>query len=143
MNMPKFQSKHPPYGLLLALDGYGAPSEVCADPLVLSNFLERFPGEIGMRALGCPEIVHVDEPGVRGLSGFTFIIESHISVHTYEERGFISVDVYSCRSFDIEFATARIVDTFNLVSFETKVLTRGRHFNNPSFSKIPRPHLRP
>jgi S-adenosylmethionine decarboxylase len=117
------------YGLLLTIDGYGASYELCADAGGLYRLLEKLPALIGMRPLGLPHVVSVEETGIAGLSGFTFIMESHISIHTYQERGFVTADVYSCKNFDTEIAADYIARYFKIASFETNVLTRGKKFH--------------
>jgi hypothetical protein len=79
------------YGLLLTFDGYGADAARCTDEQLLLKVLRELPALIQMRRLGEPHLVRVDEPGIAGLSGFTFIMESHISIHTYAERGFVTL----------------------------------------------------
>lgn len=116
------------YGLQLTFDGYGASKELCGNAALVHRMLDEMPARIGMRPLGSPHVVHVDEPGIRGLSGFRFIMESHISIHTYEERGFITVDIYSCKAFDAEKAAQLIARTFDVASYEHSVLLRGKRF---------------
>lgn len=116
------------YGLLLAFDGYGVPIECSGDASRLKNFLYSFPATIAMRRLDEPRVVSVDEPGIRGLSGFTFIMESHVSVHTYTEQGFVTVDIYSCKDFDTERATKLLAEFFETTSYHTHTLVRGRSF---------------
>lgn len=126
------QMTHPTgtaYGLLLTFDGYGASRELCANTGHLIRVLKALPDQIGMRRLGEPHTVRVDEPGIAGLSGFTFIMESHVSIHTYEERGFVTVDVYSCKDFDTTRATSFIASAFHIASYETNVIVRGTRFN--------------
>jgi len=36
------------------------------------------------------------DPG--GWSGFVIIAESHISIHTFPARRFVSIDVYTCKN---------------------------------------------
>ncbi len=37
-------------------------------------------------------------PGPGGVTGFLVLAESHLSVHTYPERGFAALDLYCCRA---------------------------------------------
>lgn len=128
------------YGLLLAFDGYGASKTRCANTGMLYRFLYDLPGAIGMRRLGFPHIVRVDEPGVRGLSGFTFLMESHVSIHTYEERGFVTADIYSCKAFDADAVAAMLATYFATKTYTTKKVIRGRDFgsDDPRLRKRPR-----
>ncbi|KND50389.1 MAG: hypothetical protein AB202_01895 [Parcubacteria bacterium C7867-007] len=118
-----------PYGLLLTFDGYGSPTEITYNKDFLYKLLQDLPPAIGMRALGKPHIVSVDEPGIAGISGFTFIMESHISIHTYSERGFVTIDIYSCKDFNTELAASLLQKAFQVEFFETQTLVRGRNFN--------------
>jgi len=59
---------------------------------------------------GGTEVLGGKDPG--GFSGFVIIQESHISIHTFPKRGFVTIDVYSCKQFDsqkiIEFLNAEL-----------------------------------
>jgi len=118
------------YGLLLTFDGYGADTARCKDVGRLYAFLYDLPQAIGMRRLGYPHIVSVTEAGIRGLSAFTFIMESHISIHTYEERGFVTADVYSCKAFDSSLVSSLLSSYFKTDSHTTHTHVRGKHFDS-------------
>jgi S-adenosylmethionine decarboxylase len=120
-----------PYGLLFTLDGYGAPYLRCADSNLIHTILCELPPLIGMRPIGEPQSIAIDEPGIQGISGFTFIMESHISIHTYSERGFVTVDIYSCKSFDTTLAENYLRASFGLQHVETTTLLRGINFHTP------------
>ena len=53
------------------------------------------------------------------------IAESHISVHTFPERGYINVDLFSCKFFDSTRSADVVRRTFRLCDVETSVLERG------------------
>ncbi len=120
---------HGAYGLLLAFDGYDASNEACANVDLLHSVLIELPERIGMRRIGEPYSISVDEPGIAGLSGFTFIMESHISIHTYTERGFVTADIYSCKWFDTELAARYLIDVFAIGSYDTSHIVRGARFH--------------
>jgi S-adenosylmethionine decarboxylase len=63
-----------------------------------------------------------------GLSGFVLIAESHISVHTFPEKNFLSADIFSCKHFDIEFSKRHLVEVFGIQKVESNVLDRGTEF---------------
>lgn len=125
------------YGLQLMLDGYAADQKLCGDVAHLYNLLMEFPAHIGMRRVGFPHIIHITEPGIKGLSGFVFIMESHISIHTYEERGFVTADVYSCKSFNEQKTADYLIKAFNIQAFESNVTIRGRQFQNMPIQPSP------
>jgi S-adenosylmethionine decarboxylase len=118
------------YGLLLTLDGFGSTAVRCSDSKLLLSVLWELPSKIGMRFLSKPYVVRVNEKGIRGLSGFIFIMESHISIHTYEEKGFITADIYSCKDFDPNKAANFLIKKYGLKSTETNLVIRGRKFHS-------------
>ena len=59
-----------------------------------------------------------------GISGFVVIAESHISVHTFVERDYVNIDIFSCRDFDSEKAVGDLKDKFKLIKFRTYLLDR-------------------
>lgn len=120
------------YGLHLLIDAYRAPADKLSDERLLKKVLRELPDLIGMRRVGPPRILRVEEVGIAGLSGFTFIMESHVSVHTYSERGFVTIDVYSCKHFDKEAAFSYLKDAFCFEDFEEKLVERGRRFKELS-----------
>ena len=67
------------------------------------------------------------DPG--GVSGFVMIAESHISIHTFPLRGFISADVYTCQnSLEVERICQYFADAFGLQDLEINVVKRGTRY---------------
>ena len=60
-----------------------------------------------------------------GATGFILLEESHISIHTWPEKGYVAIDVFSCKPFDIGKINTIIKDFFQTNIVETKVITRG------------------
>ena len=87
---------------------------------------------LDMHPISEPVIVSVGpnnrkDPG--GLSGFVLIAESHISIHTFPRRGFVTADVYSCQD-DLDCARLEhaFATTLGATSCETFEVVRGRHY---------------
>ena len=59
------------------------------------------------------------------MSGFVLIAESHISVHTFPDRGYLNVDIFSCKPFDAELAVNELVGRFGIMEVRMQVLDRG------------------
>jgi len=82
-----------------------------------------------MKKLSTPEIYFakgndIKDPG--GWSGFVVIEESHISVHTFPGRGFLSADVYTCKNgMDTNYIKNYFKKTFELKELETNFIKRG------------------
>ena len=111
----------------LVIDGYGGDRDTLESAELVRDFLERHPGEIGMTKIAPPQ-VHTysgQKPEDWGVSGFVLIAESHISVHTFPERGYINVDLFSCKFFDSTRSADIVSRTFRLCDVETSVLERG------------------
>lgn len=119
------------FGVHLTFDGYGCPLNKLNDRELLEKFLVSVPLDLKMTALSQPHVLKapgnaIKDPG--GYSGFVVIAESHISVHTFDKRGFVSVDIYSCKDFDVEKAIKDLKNIFLPKTFETQVLIRGKHY---------------
>jgi S-adenosylmethionine decarboxylase len=63
-----------------------------------------------------------------GVSGIVLIAESHISIHTFPDKGFVTLDIFSCRDFDIDAAIEYFSSVFHPESYDKQVLMRGREF---------------
>lgn len=119
------------FGMHLMLDGYRCSPELLNDANNVYEFLDTMPEKVGMRKLTKPYVVKAEgndkkDPG--GWTGFVIIEESHVSVHTFVKRGFVTVDVYSCRDFDADMAIAYIKEFFQIQEAETNVVIRGTKY---------------
>jgi S-adenosylmethionine decarboxylase len=56
------------------------------------------------------------------------IAESHLSVHTFVEKGYAFVDLFSCKPFDTDMARDLIVEAFASKKPEVHMLERGTGF---------------
>lgn len=97
------------FGLHLMLDAYHVEPKLLDDMKRVFKFLNELPKVIDMKKLTEPYVVDADataagkDPG--GISGFIMIAESHISIHTFANRGFFTMDCYSCNNFESEVDT--------------------------------------
>jgi len=83
-------------GVHLIIDGILHHS---VDEEVGRRILSELPTLIGMKILAGPYVVE-GVPENPGWTGFTIIDKSHISIHTFYEGNKVSVDVFSCKTFD-------------------------------------------
>lgn len=94
------------FGNHLIYDGYGCDPKKLDDENLCTEVLKKVAKISGMKKLHEPVIIKAEsnetlggkDPG--GYSCFLMIQESHISLHTFTRRGFITLDVYSCKEFD-------------------------------------------
>ena len=61
-----------------------------------------------------------------GVSGVVVLAESHISIHTWPERGFAAIDIFMCGDCDPADAVPVIRDAFTPGRIELEENRRGR-----------------
>lgn len=120
-----------PFGLHLTVDGYGGSYDKLNDMRHCFAFLDKLPAHLQMHKIITPYVI--DAPATTpkdqgGISGFVMIAESHISIHTFPDKGFITADVYSCRPFDTEKTIAFFKKSFDLQEVEAQIIKRGLQF---------------
>ena len=113
------------------VDGYNGNFEALASVEAVTNFLDTLPAEIGMTKIMPPYVFKYDggdKPEDWGVSGFVIIAESHISIHTFPEKGYFSIDIFSCKEFDIPAALEIIKSFFSTEDLEVQTTSRGTEF---------------
>ncbi len=120
----------PAFGLHLTLDGYGCSYDNLTNLDAIYQFLDTCPDLIQMTKIMPPYVFKYSGkvPEDWGLSGFVLIAESHISIHTFPERGYLSLDIFSCKSFDHDKAVAYVTEIFGIARHELNLLERGLEF---------------
>jgi S-adenosylmethionine decarboxylase len=113
------------FGPHLTFDGSRCPVRRLDRFEALYDFLHHFPDRIGMTRIMPPYVLRQADGG---LAGFVLIAESHVSVHTFPAARRVMVDVFSCRSFDVEIAVAELKSLFCPARVEWKLLDRGHEF---------------
>jgi len=110
----------------LIIDGYSSSKEILQDEQFITYCLEHYPPKIGMTKISPPYVVRYVGPNPRdwGISGFIFISESHIAIHTFVERSYVNIDVFSCKDFDTEKVIRDFQQEFQLVKSRTCLIDR-------------------
>ncbi len=118
------------FGPHLTLDGYGCSREKLEDLELIYSILEDFPSSIGMNKIMPPYVFKYDgiKPEDWGVSGFVLIAESHISIHTFPCKSYLSLDIFSCKYFDMDNAIDYMTKTFDIKKFDKNILERGIEF---------------
>lgn len=114
----------------LTIDGFGGDRELLSSEAIVRSLLDVYPGEINMTKISEPFVLQYtgEKPEDWGVTGFVIIAESHISVHTFPDRGYVWVDIFSCKEFEADGALDRIIDTFGLTHVTTDIHDRGLEF---------------
>ncbi len=118
------------FGPHLMVDAYGCKRSKLEDVGLVASILDEFPAAIDMTKIMPPYVFRYsgEVPEDWGVSGVVLIAESHISIHTFPEKGYFSLDIFSCRQFDVDYATDYLVREFEASHFERQVVSRGREF---------------
>jgi S-adenosylmethionine decarboxylase len=115
------------------MDAYGVDKKILADEQLVESFLDRCPDDMGMTKIIPPQVYTYrgKEPKDWGVSGFVLIAESHISVHTFPERGYLNVDVFSCKDFDTDAAERDVRESFKADRVKVWLMERGIDHDTP------------
>ncbi len=118
------------YGPHLTLDLYDCQSPSLGDVDFVYHLLHDLPEEIGMKKIREPIVSYSNgaKSGDEGVTGIVLIVESHISIHTYEKKNIVFMDIFSCRYFDHHQVEKKLVDVLQSQRYESQCVIRGRHF---------------
>ena len=116
----------------MTIDGYGGNKIKLNDDKLVKKCLNELPDLLGMHKLSKPHIFFAkgnDKKDPGGWSGFVIIEESHISIHTFPLRKFLSADVYSCKEgLDRSKIIAYFKEQFELEDIEENFIKRGTRY---------------
>jgi S-adenosylmethionine decarboxylase len=120
------------FGLHLTVDGYDGAPELLADIGVVQRWLDELPRRLGMTKLLEPCLIEVgtqNEKDPGGITGFVLIAQSHISVHTFPLRRFVTADVFTCQDhLDADQVRESLAAIFGLGEIESHLLQRGTRY---------------
>ena len=120
------------FGEHLTIDGYGGNKDKLNNESLVKQCLQELPGKLGMKILMGPQIVHApsnDKKDPGGWTGFVVIAESHMSIHTFPDRGFVSIDIYSCKNgMDTDLVLKYFKEKFDLKDIEKNFIKRGTRY---------------
>ena len=117
------------FGEHLTIDGYGGSFEKLEDRGLILKVLKDLPKQLGMLTISPPVVLRyagnaIKDPG--GWSGYVMIAESHISIHTFSKRGFLTADVYTCKNgLDVKTVQNYFREQFDLQKLEINFIKRG------------------
>jgi S-adenosylmethionine decarboxylase len=111
-----------PLGTHLLLDLSGAPFATLDDPAVVESALVDTVAVMGAHVLG----VHLHRLSPQGISGVVVISESHLTIHTWPERGEAAVDLFTCGDAGrAREAVAALVARLGATASTLREITRG------------------
>lgn len=126
------------FGKHVTIDASSCSWEKLTNQSLIYNLLNELPEKIGMHKMTLPYVVEWMDKGAKipGISGFVMIAESHISIHTFPEKDYVFIDVFSCVNFEVEKAIDLLLDFFEAKKNTTKVVTRGEDFPRHSSTSL-------
>ena len=81
-----------PLGVQFLLGVARSPFATLYDPVLLQTLLVDAVKRMGAKVLG----IHIHRLSPQGVSGVVVISESHLTIHTWPERGEAAVDLFTC-----------------------------------------------
>lgn len=122
------------FGMHLTLDLYNCDPNALGNMELCYTALNELPGLIHMHNLTPPIVLNAEsnednggkDPG--GYTGVIILAESHISLHTFVRRGFVSIDTYSCNEFNANFVVNYFKKIFKSDDAEINVIKRGTRY---------------
>jgi len=116
----------------LIIDGFGANRKMLESEDIIYDLLDRYPSQIGMTKVAPPQVFKYvgSKPEDWGISGFVLIAESHISIHTFPDRCYVNIDIFSCKDFDSEYAIQELKAIFEFDEIQKYLLNRGLEYSN-------------
>jgi len=118
------------FGPHLTIDVKNASKEKLSDINLHFDFLMNLPKMIGMTPITQPYVFPYSGlvPEDKGITGFQVIAESHISIHSFQEKGWCFIDVFSCKPFDTDKAIEYVKSIFGDSDTVVSLVERGIGF---------------
>ncbi len=108
-------------GRHLIAEYYGCQAPLLNDVEALRAVMIEAAEIVGATVLG--HTFHGFSP--QGASGTVVIAESHLSVHTWPERGYVAVDIYTCGGLDPRPGFDLLAERFGAESCRVQEILRG------------------
>ncbi|MDD9898726.1 MAG: adenosylmethionine decarboxylase [Candidatus Melainabacteria bacterium] len=119
------------FGPHLIMEANGCSYDKLNNEKLLTDLLDQLPEKMNMTKIMAPYVFEYKggvEPDDWGLSGIVIIAESHLAFHTFPDKGFLTVDIFSCKDFDVAHAVSEIVKVFEPETWDQQLIQRGREF---------------
>lgn len=110
------------FGRHVAVDTWGADSKLLNDAKLLEDMMVQAAEKCGATVLS----VQSKQFEPQGATVLVLLSESHISIHTYPERGFAALDCYTCgETVDPQIAMDYMLQILKPEKSYPKMLKRG------------------
>ena len=113
-------------------DAYDADTKLLWDKKLVRSTLSDVCKLLGVLELSKPLVYSVADgvlkvPG--GVTGMIILAESHISIHTFPTKRFLSADIYSCRhGLDRKRVADFLKRRFRAIDVDVTFILRGKRY---------------
>jgi S-adenosylmethionine decarboxylase len=122
-------------GVEHVVDAYGCDPAALRSPDILRALVRDVVESLGLTPVSAP-MWHAF-PGEGGVTGLTMLAESHLSVHTYPERGFAAFDLYCCRPH-VEWPwKEKLASALGARDVNVRVIQRGERLGATTHDGVP------
>lgn len=117
----------------LIVDAFDCNKRKLGDVNLIRHLLTALPSKIDMELIPssngsyiAPSIINYEhkDPMESGITGFALIVTSHISIHTYKNKGKFFFDVFSCKPFNPDIVITFLRTLFDAKEIRTQKLVR-------------------
>jgi len=121
------------FGAHLLLDFSGCLPEKLTDVAFIDDVLRTIPAKLGISKPGLVNVFKYRGQGAEawGISGVVLAGESHLSIHTFPDKGRVYIGIFSGKGFDIDFAAETLSEIFHATGREVSLLDHGLTFPQP------------
>jgi S-adenosylmethionine decarboxylase len=117
--------------LHLKINMAGCNKDLLASVEKVKEYLDTTPGFINMTLIkeSDPLVWEDENPEYSGVTGVSILATSHVSAHTFPNKGFAYIDIFSCSNFSIQDALSMTLDFFDPIAYKHWVTDRSDLFN--------------
>ena len=110
----------------LLMDGYSDDVAALSKPSLVRRLLKSLPKKLGMTEISRAKVIDykAKNPKDSGVTGNIMLAESHITIHTFPNRGYVAIDVFSCKPFRTRKVTAQLKKEFSMGKADVRVIGR-------------------
>lgn len=112
-----------PLGTEWIVDAHGCDPEALRSSVTLVRLFARVVEEMDLHPTN--EAVWHVFPGPGGITGVLLLSESHLTCHTFPERGFAAFNLYSCRPAKEWPWASRLKEAVGAADVRVRSFTRG------------------
>lgn len=112
------ESKH------ILIDAWGIDFNFLNDPNYIESALREMAKATNSKII--KSVYHKYEP--QGVSFILLVSESHCSIHTYPEEGYLAADIFTCGRTNPERAVPVLKEKFKPKILNVTVIYRGRRW---------------